>query len=136
MKYSVNKVCFQSNRNLFGGAVLRFLSGFKNENQVKCGKVIKGYFCPQDANTIHAVSSESVLNKFHPLGIEIPRRIKPGVISDFIEISVETLSIVLKFDDRRIRPGFEGEDIGDIVLGGLGLSTVLADISISLTKAK
>ena len=75
--------------------------------------------------------SESVLGKFHSLGTEIPRRIKPCVISDFIEISVETLpsssSIVLKFDGRRIRPGFEDEDIGDIDFGGLGLSTVLVD---------
>ena len=36
-------------------------------------------------------------------------------------------SIVLKFDGRRIRPGFEGEDIGDIDLDDLGSSTVLAD---------
>ena len=132
MRYSQSTKCiFKVIKDLFGGAVLRFLSGFKNENQVRCGKVIKGYFCPQDANIILAVPSESVLDKFHPLGIEIPRRIKPGVISDFIEISVETLpsssSIVLKFDGRRIRPGFEGDDIGDIDLGGLGSSTLLAD---------
>ena len=36
-------------------------------------------------------------------------------------------SIILKFDGRRIRPGFEGEDIGDIDLDDLGSSTVLAD---------
>lgn len=38
-----------------------------------------------------------------------------------------TSSLVLKFDGRRIRPGFEGDDIGDIDLGGFETSSAVSE---------
>lgn len=139
MRYSFSTKCiFKVAKGLFGGAALRFFSGFKNENQVRKGMCGPGYFDPVEASVILAIPSESVLDKFHPLKFELPKRIKPGVMFDFIDICVNSMpstsSLVLKFDGRRIRPGFEGDDIGDIDLGGFETSSAVSEICISLMK--
>lgn len=50
---------------------------------------------------------------------------------DFIDICVNSMqstpSLVLKFDGRRIRPGFEGDDIGDIDLVGFETSSAVSE---------
>lgn len=50
---------------------------------------------------------------------------------DFIDICVKSMPstsfLVLKFDGRRIRPGFEGDNIGDIDLGGFETSSAVSE---------
>lgn len=112
MRYSFSTKCiFKVAKGLFGGAALRFLSGFKNENQVRKGMCGPGYFDPVEASVILAIPSESVLYKFHPLKFELPKRIKPGVMFDFIDICMNSMpstsSLVLKFDGEELDLGLK-----------------------------
>jgi hypothetical protein len=132
MRYSESTKCiFKVAKGLFGGATLRFLSGWKNEMQIAKKMTKRGYFSPSECQALLPVPSEIVLDKFQPLQFDIPKRLKPGVYSDFIEIAVNSnpssSSLILKFDGRRIRPGFEDDEVGDIDLNGCESSFSLAD---------
>lgn len=53
MRYSFSTKCiFKVAKGLFGGAALRFLSGFNNENQVRKGMCGPGYFDHVEASVI------------------------------------------------------------------------------------
>lgn len=132
MRYSESTKCiFKVAKGLFGGATLRFLSGWKHEMQVLSCTAKRGYFSPAECQALLPVPSERVLDQFQPLQFDIPKRLKPGVYPDFIDIAVKSTpsssSLVLKFDGRRIRPGFEDDEVGDVDLAGCESSLSLVE---------
>ena len=130
MRYSESTKCiFKVAKGLFGGATLRFLSGWKNETQIFTGKAKPGFYSPVECQALLPIPSETILDQFQPLHFEIPRRLQPGVYSSFIDVAVKSIppssSLVLKFDGRRIWPGFEDDEVGDVDLGGCETSLSL-----------
>lgn len=132
MRYSESTKCiFKVAKGLFGGATLRFLSGWKKEMQVTKNVTKRGYFSPSECQALLPVPYETVLDKFQPLQFDFPKRLKPVVYSNFIDIAVKSnpssSSLVLEFDGRRIRPGFEDDEVGDIDLNGCESSFSLTE---------
>lgn len=90
MRYSESTKCiFKIIKGLFGGAILRFLNGWKHEMQVLSCTTKRGYFNPAECQALLPVPSEEVIDQFQPLQFEIPKRLKPGVYSDFIDIAIK-----------------------------------------------
>ena len=85
MRYSESTKCiFKVAKRLFGGATLR-----KNETQIIAGKVNPGFNTPVECEALLPIPSETILDQFQPLHFEIPRRLKPGVYSSFIDVAVK-----------------------------------------------
>lgn len=85
------KCIFKVVKGLFGGVVLRFLFGFKNENQVRKGMCGFGYFDFVEVSVIFVIFFEFVFDKFYLFKFELFKRIKFGVMFDFIDICVNLM---------------------------------------------
>ena len=115
------KLLWKGLKDLFGGSAIRYLAGYRSTGQQLSESSQKGVYNPSDSNIVFVLPSETVLNKFNPYKESMPKRMKPGIFPDAINQAVDatppTASMCLKWDGRKVSPGFR-EDTGDIDLLG------------------
>ena len=107
--------------DLFGGSAIRYLSGYRSIGQPLFESSQKCVYNPSDSNIVFVLPSETVLNKFNPYKESMPKRMEPGIFPDAIRQVIDatppTASMCLKWDGRKVSPGFR-EDTRDIDLFG------------------
>lgn len=101
---------------LFHGKVLRFMSGMRSGQLLEQSEQ-RGHINPQSTCINFAVPSMNTLNSFESCGIDIPKEIPPGIISQAIALKPTNRSYVLSVDGKKLAPGLSSSN-GDQDLFG------------------
>lgn len=121
---------------LFGERFIRFMSRFKNTNQVVKSETSRGNYDTQISDINFAVK---LLRDFQPYDIELDKfESEPGILHDMVEKMAKVMegkSCCITFDGKKLKPGLTKSG-GDVDLMGFDNGPTLLEKKIELELLK